>query len=619
MTPVPIEQPLRPSEASALAELIFQVAEGKVLNEDLRARLHSRTGNLNLESIVPYTGSLAKDPTHVSAYYLAVDGVHNGRTTQLLLYMAPASAPMSSLFPKPLLIGRMRPGGGREIVVNAIPFGSSNYEHVRTFAEKVDKAFLPRPQGAQPAIAVGNRHPEISLPAAFEAFRTIHKTFGVNLASTAQLSATREMTTTADIASRDGEDPLAPGHTRVSITHLYHAGIWAAIRAGWREGYNAEADHFIVSGSNADEIASSIEATKQAIKEAAGYTKFTTDTSRLFEMQADPRHPSAWTDAEVADRFEQIFNPGDKSWILEEFSRRLETAAGTFEFSTLEIQRLAVKFGRSIQVNIELFDAIRRAKVSTGLNRTFDFEPSLDEAETLTTTAELFFYMHWLKSHGRPAQLIPPNLGFKKRQSYPESMGELAAYAGSKMWPELLPRVEREFGGEPIAELHARVKDLAAIARHFNGTLSIHSGSGKQARVLNQIGRATSGRVNYKISGELQLQLFDVLSEQPAGSTARALYERMVARCNGFAAAGTFGDESALAARYSGSYLGDASNGRTDGNLFLVFWLGNVVGSRDADGRFFKCHLDELPPEVVKEAGARNAQYIVWLATQLRG
>ena len=619
MTPVLIEQPLRPSEASALAELIFQVAEGKVLNEDLRARLNSRIGNLNLGSIVPYTGSLAKDPTHVSAYYIAVDGVHNGRTTQLLLYMAPASAPMSSLFPKPVLIGRMRPGGGREIVVNAIPFDSSSYDHIRTFAEKVDKAFLPRPQGALPAIAVGNRHPELSLPATFEAFRTIYKTLGVNLASTVQLSATREMTTEAAIAARDGEDPLAPGHTRVSIKHLYHAGLWAAIRAGWREGYNAEADHFIVSGSNDAEIASSIEATKEAIKQAAGYTKFTTDTSRLFELRADPRHPSPWTDTEVADRFEQIFKPDDQSWILEEFSKRLETAAETFEFSKTAIQRLAVKFGRSLQVNADLFDAIRRAKAANGLNRTFDFEPSIDEADTLTASAELFFYMHWLKSHGRPAQLVPPNLGFKKRQSYPETTAALVAYAEHKMWPELLPRVEAEFGGDPIAELYSRVKDLAALARHFNGTLSIHSGSGKQAQVLNQIGRATSGRVNYKISGELQLQLFDVLSEQPEGSKCRLLFERMAARCNSFAAAGAFGEESALAAKYSGSYLGEASKGRTDGNLFLVFWLGNVVGSKDTDGRFFKRHLDELPPEIVKEAQVRNTQYIIWLATQLRG
>src|SRR5213078_3110034 len=214
--------------------------------------------------------------------------------------------------------------------------------------------------------------------------------------------------------------------------------------------------------------------------------------------------------------------------------------------------------------------------------------------------------MHWLKLRGRPAQLVPPNLGFKKRQAYPESADWLEKYAHHKMWPELLPRVVSEYGGDALEELGARVRELAAVARHFQGTLSIHSGSGKQAEVLERIGKATGGRVNYKISGELQLQLFDVMSEQPSGSPWRELFERMVDRTNEFAAKGAFGAESELAAQYPEKYLGNAERGRVDGNLFLVFWLGNVVGSRDGnspdgDNRFFKEKLDELPPDMIAE------------------
>ncbi|HUJ21311.1 MAG TPA: hypothetical protein VLX58_07310, partial [Bryobacteraceae bacterium] len=195
-----------------------------------------------------------------------------------------------------------------------------------------------------------------------------------------------------------------------------------------------------------------------------------------------------------------------------------------------------------------------------------------------------------------------------------------------KMWPELEPRVAAEFRGRPLEELSHRVHELAEVARHFEGTLSIHSGSGKQAEALASIGRSTAGRVNYKISGELQLQLFDVMSEQPAGSAWRALYERMVERCHEFAARGAFGAESELAAQYRkmgrGSYLGDAARGRVDGNLFLVFWIGNLVGTRDVnapdgDRRFFKEKLDELPAELVAEVRKRNARYIVWLAENL--
>ena len=633
MTAVPFELPLKAGEASALAELIFHVTEGRALTDEVRSRVAARGAALGLKSLEPYYGSLEADPVHSSTYYIATDACGSAVPCSLLLHIAPASAPASSVFANPLLIGRMRPGGRREVVVNAIPFSSRDHENIRKFAECINRAFFPRPQGALPAIAAGNRHPEISLAAVFDAYRIILRKYSVNMASTAQLSATREMTTDDAIAARDGENPTAAGHTRVSIRHLYHAGVWAAIRSGWREGYNAEADHFIITGETDEQVRRSIEATKVAIRDAAAYTKFTTDTSRLFRLQADPRHPRAWSDQEVEQRFEEIFTAEERGWVIDEFSRGFEIGGSEYSFSFGDVARLAVKFGESLKINEELFDEIRAAKAASP-GRTFDFEPSLDEAETLTTPKELIFYMHWLKQRGRAAQLVPPNLGFKKRQAYPEAMKSgaesgigLEDYAKHKMWPELLPRVEGEFGGRPLEELGARVSELAAVARHFNGTLSIHSGSGKQAEVLEQIGRATSGRVNYKISGELQLQMFDVLREQSHESPWRRLYDRMVARCEAFAEAGCFGEESGLAVRFRemgrGSSLGDCRRGRVDGNLFLVFWLGNIVGSRDiqspdGDHRFFKEKLDELPSNLVRAVRERNTDYVVWLASHLR-
>ena len=634
MTPVPIDLPLKASDAAALADLIFQQVGDNLLTEDLRGRLAGRISALGLTSLRVYTGSLQRDPVHSGAWYIAVDGLSPAKPQPVLLHLSSASSPATALFPKAVLIGRMRPGGGREIVVSAIPFASTDHDQIRAFSTQVDREFLPRPQGPLPAVAAGNRHPEISLPAVFEAFRAIYKSTGVNMASTSQLSATREMTTDAALAARDGENPTAAGHTRVSIRHLYYAGVWAAVRAGWRLGYSAEADHVIVTGDTPGQLAESIEAAKRAIHDAAGYTKFTTDTSRLFELQADTRHPRAWSDAEVESRYLGEFTAGQRGWIEDEFSKPFQIGDACYQLGASEIRRLAVKFGRSLKLNEELYDFIAREKVATGLGKTFDFEPSIDEAETLTTPQEMIFCMHWLKARGRAAQLVPPNLGFKKRQAYPEKIESssesgvgLEEYASHKMWPELLPRVVSGHGGRPLEELSARVKELADVARHFNGTLSIHSGSGKQPAVLEQIGRATAGRVNYKISGELQLQLFDVLYEQPERSPWRALYERMAARCNGFAATNAFGEESELAAKFTamgkGSCLGDPLRGRVDGNLFLVFWIGNMVGSRDVDSpdgdrRFFKEKLDEIPEDLLAEVRRRNTAYVTWLAGHLR-
>ncbi len=624
----------RLDELLALAEQVLSLAASGKLTDEVRARLHTESAKRSFASLRVYAGSLEEDPAEEGHYYLAVDAIDANSVQPLLLMLRSGPVATSGRLANPLLAMHLHPPGGREVGLKGYSFSSRDHDSIGKFVREVAPVFLPRPQRALPAIATGNRHPEISLPAAFTAFGTILEKFGVNWASTVQLSATREMTTDDAIAARSGEDPVAAGHTRVSIRHLYHAGLWAAIRAGWRAGYTAEADHSIVSGSTEAEIARSVEMVKEAIRQAAGYTKFTTDTSRLFELESDRRHPHAWSASAVEERFQQIFSAEEARWVMAEFSQHFHIDSTTYVFSPEEILRLAVKFGRSIKLNEELFDSIRAAKAGFGTSTDFDFEPSLDEAETLTTAKELLFYMHWLEARGRPAQLVPPNLGFKKRQAYPVKMETTAEhgkgleeYSHHKMWPELAPHVVREFQSQPLEELAARVAELAAVARYFDGTLSIHSGSGKQAEVLEAIGHSTRGRVNYKISGELQLQLFDVLSEQPEGSPWRYLFERMVNRARHFAEHGAFGTESELADQYVRMgrefYLGDAARGRVDGNLFLVFWLGNLVGSRDTqapdgDHRFFKEKLDELPEDLLAEVRRRNSRYIVWLGEHLR-
>ena len=126
MTPVPLELPLRPAEAADVANLIFDHAERKPLTDDVRNRLAARAAVLKLQTITPYFGSLERDPVHPSVYYLAVDG----ESEPLLLHMALAAAPTSSIYHKPLLIGRMRRPNGPEMVINAIPFGPD--ERART-------------------------------------------------------------------------------------------------------------------------------------------------------------------------------------------------------------------------------------------------------------------------------------------------------------------------------------------------------------------------------------------------------------------------------------------------------------------------------------------------------
>lgn len=232
MTPVPLDLPIQPPEAAELARLIFQQAEGKRLSDDVRGRIASRAAQLRLKTIRPYFGSLAREPLHHSTYYLAVDDVGD---VPLLLHIAPPAAPTSGIFHKPLLIGRLA-----DMVLNVVPFGVNDAENIAAFVARIDPAFAPRPQGGRPAIAIAS-----GLPAAFDAFRAVLRRTGRNLAATCGV-------------------PLA-------------AAQWAAIRAGWREGYSAVgADpgftHFVVETADPEEAARLHERIRQA-RSAAKLTR----------------------------------------------------------------------------------------------------------------------------------------------------------------------------------------------------------------------------------------------------------------------------------------------------------------------------------------------------------
>ena len=335
--------------------MVLEQAQGKRLTDDLRGRLAGQAAIMRFESMTPRLGSLERDPVHPGAYYAAVDGK---KGQPLLLHMALASAPASGLYPKSTLIGRMRTQTGREIVVNAIPFGVEDTANLRRYAEQVNRAFLPRPQGSRPSIAVkgGNA------AAAFEGFRSIFKKHALNLAS------------------------VSP----------YDAGLWAAIRAGWREGWTAEAE--------------------------------------LGEGNA------------------------------------MEHAACT-RFSTLS---------QSLERDEQVYAAIRRAKSSSPTGRSFDFAPSLAGASEPTTADGLAGYLQSLKSRGCPAQLVAPRLDY--------SLG-----------PE---------------ELGACVRELAAAARQHGAILSIEEGHNRRAETLEAIGKATAGRVSFRVAGEFDAGYIEWAAER---------------------------------------------------------------------------------------------------------
>ena len=332
-----------------MGTLIFEQAERWPLTDEIRNRITARTAVLRLESLTPRLLSLSRDAVHPSSYYFAADA--GGQP--LLLHVAPATAPTSSVFAKPLLIGRMRRAGGPELIINAIPFGPGDEENIEKFASKVDTAFLPRPQGARPAIVVDS-----NLAEAFEAFRAIWKKTGRNLAA---------------VAAPEGAAPR----------RAYYAALWAAIRSGWREGF--------AGGLEITLAPDSLEAAKERIREAPGYSRFALDIAELRDQG-------------------------------------LDAAAQMHEF-------------------------IRQTRSARKISRGFDLEIILGVADGERAGEAL----EWLRSRGHPAQF----LGCAVEQ----------------------------------------VEELAEVARRNQCVLSVRGSDEDTPATLEQVGRATLGRFNYRIQG----------------------------------------------------------------------------------------------------------------------
>jgi hypothetical protein len=233
VTPTLFDLPIRAPEAAQLAVLIFEQAGEKPITADVRNRIISRSVLLKLDGIRPYFNSLERDPIHPSAVFLAVDGIGG---EPLMLRLAPNATPASGLFPKSILIGRLPGPRGQELVVNAIPFSHRSGEQIKTFAAEVNKAYQPKAAGSRSAIIVDSDSPELVYPAALEAFRTIFTERNLNMA----------------------------GFTDAQT------GSWAAIRAGWREGFITTAPEIVPAEQLAERQRAICKVKIDAAEDAAG-------------------------------------------------------------------------------------------------------------------------------------------------------------------------------------------------------------------------------------------------------------------------------------------------------------------------------------------------------------
>ena len=235
------------------------------------------------------------------------------------------------------------------------------------------------------------------------------------------------------------------GHTGgYGPREFLRAGLFAyAGQGGYSDGVlpiGADADHAIITGYDEESLQRSLAFNKLAMTESSDYTKYTVDTSHLFDF------PVTLSDA-------------DEQLLASTFAGRRfrveNIVAGREQYDFLfdddEIDALGRKYWRACSVHKHLYDHALALRAG----RPFDYELSLDETPQPTAPRDLLFYMVMLQEvMGLPAGGVAsagPNIGFIKRHDYE---GDVQL--------ELLPQADA----------------CASILHHFGAMLSVHSADG---------------------------------------------------------------------------------------------------------------------------------------------
>jgi len=367
----------------------------------------------------------------------------------------------------------------------------------------------PRYLGVIRHPAIGIRIPEIFLTGILRAYKKR------NVAGGLMLSFGRETAPESVIEAAPGVFEITRGHTGTSIRKYITMGAEAAQREGVT--VEIEADHIMVISSSAravkriagvheeekatseEELNESMQYNALAIDEALStdlINCFMVDTSDLFDEAA-----TSMDEAKLRSEFEGARTSTE---LMSRYSDRTFDFRGregfSLKFTETEVMRLALRYGRSIDVGGQIYNYIVER-----IGRPFGFEISLDEAKGETKEKDLLFYLNEWRSSGRHVDFVAPNIGFKKRT---------------------------DFHGD-LRRLERRVSRHSEISRSYGALLSIHSGSGttphsgKGRGTYRALLRGSGGGLKYKISGVYYELLLQVLASSPPRSKERALYNQI--------------------------------------------------------------------------------------------
>ncbi len=404
---------------------------------------------------------------------------------------------------------------------------------------KPEKA--PRALGSTPRLGIGTRMTVQMWPGIFAAMARC------GFAANTIQNSIRELSLLDDIlAARPPEKNYSTGIGTIEVgwtgstyEGLWVAGVLAALKADQPLAYGADADHIQVKRGPAG-----VERAKQVIDAARYYSFFTLDMADVLSYAAlnvaDDRQAAAFLAQNLGDpelrRTVMTWHAGLDQAALGRFVGKYWAALDT-------VETLAAYIG-------ELKDGVP-----------FDLELTIDEHppevgafDCLTSDAEVLFLAREIQRRKLPITHLAPNFGQEKGYDYR--------------------------GPDGLAGLEHRARAQFEIAERFGLMLDVHSGDDLSRETRRVFGRASQGRVHFKVSPRLQLIYAEVLQEYHP-ELFQLWWDDAVAYAQREAAQGSPAAQDSLAALAAAPGMAPSARHKV-----FQYYSFPFVGRRDAAGEF---------------------------------
>ncbi len=451
------------------------------------------------------------------------------------------------------------------------------------FCRKLKPEKGPRALGATPRLGIGTRMTTAVWPAIFDTMQQR------GLAANALQNSVRELNLLDDVlAGRPPETNYSTGigtvecgWTGSTYEGLWAAGVLAALKHNGALRYGADADHLQVKRGP-----EGVAHAKRLIRAARYYSFYTLDMADILNYAALNE-----SSASTAEAFLESAIPDatERRGVIEHHTKPFQVGSLTCHLDPPAVGRFVGKYWDTLAVLGELATYIASLKEEPH----FDLELTVDEHppevaafDCLTTNEEVLFLAREIQRRQLPITHLAPNFGQEKGCDYrcPDGLEGLAQ------------RVEAQFH----------------IAEEFGLMLDVHSGDDLSAATRRVFGRATGGKLHFKVSPMLQLIFAEVLQEFHPELFRRWWEDALTYAQREAANGSTIASDCLAQLQVSAEPLPSPKHA-----VFHYFGFP-FVGRRDAQGQFLHRHeFYTLSPAFYRAHRERIAAYLGELADDL--